>query len=339
MKLRKDHWSEGAARVATRQGLQAKSFDLAAGAYCDAVGGGMSSDSLRGITLGWGQQVESQREAEAQTMFAETQTGARCDQGVVEVIDPIQKQANLSTDGGMILVRNEGWKEVKLCVVSAVTQRLTPTNPARDIQEPEVALKRHSYQAGLWDADQMGQHQYLEGSRRQIERCRLSSANDGAHWIERITTTNYPQAVQILDWGHADERIWKVAKAAFGEGTAQTKQWAENTLGHLWIGEVEVVVTALQRLNWDQISCLDDVRQSPAYFETRQSKMDYARFRQAGYPIGSGTVESAVNTVVHHRLKRQGRGWKRDNAQAMLAALSEFHSGRFLHSWQRLSSP
>jgi len=33
--------------------------------------------------------------------------------------------------------------------------------------------------------------------------------------------------------------------------------------------------------------------------------------------IGSGTVESAANTVIHHRLKRPGRGWTRDNAQAM----------------------
>lgn len=42
--------------------------------------------------------------------------------------------------------------------------------------------------------------------------------------------------------------------------------------------------------------------------------MDDPRFRQAGFFIGSGTVESGVNTVIHHRMKRQGRGWKRNNA-------------------------
>ena len=36
--LREDHWSEGAGRVAKRQGLQAKSFTLTAAAYQDAVG-------------------------------------------------------------------------------------------------------------------------------------------------------------------------------------------------------------------------------------------------------------------------------------------------------------
>jgi hypothetical protein len=52
--------------------------------------------------------------------------------------------------------------------------------------------------------------------------------------------------------------------------------------------------------------------------------------------IGSGTVESGINTVVHHRMKRQGRGWERLNAQAMLAALSELHSGRFQATWKSL---
>ena len=51
--------------------------------------------------------------------------------------------------------------------------------------------------------------------------------------------------------------------------------------------------------------------------------MRYDEFRAEGYPIGSGTVESGMNTVVHHRMKRPGRGWERSNGQAMLAGLSE----------------
>ena len=97
---------------------------------------------------------------------------------------------------------------------------------------------------------------------------------------------------------------------------------------------MEDVVTALHALDWNQITCLDDIRNSPSYFETRKPKMDYARFRQEGYPIGSGTVESGINTVAHHRMKRQGRGWKRPLAQAMLAALGELHSDRFQLAWQ-----
>lgn len=332
LKLRADHWSEGAARVATRQGLLGKSFELAAEAYSDATGGSMSKDSLRRITEGWGMAMEEQRKAEARRVYdAEVpQLASR----VVTVSQPIRSQANLSTDGGMVLLRKEGWKEVKMSAISEIQPKLAGSTPAEASPEVRIRLCRHSYQAGLWNADEMGQHQYLEGTRRQVQLCRcFTSVNDGAPWIDRITASNYPKAIQIIDWGHAKERLWKVAKAAFGEGTPLSQQWAEKQIDLLWHGRIKEVVQALQLLDWNHIICLEDIRQSPTYFESRQSKMDYAQFRQTGYPIGSGTVESGINTVVHHRLKRQGRGWKRENAQAMLAALSEFHSGRFQSAW------
>ena len=332
LQLRDDHWSEGAARVAVRQGLQAKSFDLAAGAYEDAVGSAMSSDSLRRMTEGWGEMVEGRRKAEARQIYADEFPLAA--EKVVTVDTPIQAQANVSSDGGMILLRKEGWKEVKMCVFSQVTVSEVPPTLQEPRPAPKVTLQKHSYQVGLWDADEMGQHQYLEGTRRQVALCpRFGSVNDGAIWIDRITTTNFSRALQVIDWGHASERLWKVSKAAFGEGTLESKTWAKQQEEQLWYGHVDKVVTALYALNWVQITCLDDIRQSPAYFETRQTKMNYDHFRQAGYPIGSGTVESGVNTVVYHRLKRQGHGWERQNAQSMLAALSELHSERFQTAW------
>ena len=318
--------------MATRQGLQAKSFALAAEAYSDAVGAVMSPDSLQRVTQGWGQAVEAKRVMEAQQVFEDEVANPGSALPILKVSEPISGPANLSTDGGMILLRQEGWKEVKLSAISQVE-----CQPDELHGEVRVVLKRHSYQAGLWEADEMGQHQYLEGLRRDLAGCsRLSSVNDGALWIERITTHNYPQALQIIDWGHADERVWKVAKAAFGEGSQPAKQWAERCLDRLWEGRPEDVVCAMQALDWSTLTCSEDVRNSPGYFETRQQKMDYARFRQEGYPIGSGTVESGVNTVVHHRMKRQGRGWKRELGQAMLAALSELHSRRFEITWQAI---
>ena len=335
LKLRTDHWSEGAARVATRHGLLGKSFELAAETYSDATGGNMSKDSLRRVTEGWGKLVEEKRKAEARQVYdAEApQPVSR----VVTVTQPIRAQANISTDGGMVLLRGEGWKEVKMSVISEVQPKALTSTQLEASPDIRITLKRHSYQAGLWNADEMGQHQYLEGARRQIQFCvRLTSVNDGAPWIDRITTSNYPQAIQITDWGHAEEPLWKVTKAAFGEGTPQAQHWVERQIELLWHGQVKEVVSALQALDWRHISCLQDIRQSPVYFENRQSKMDYAQFRQAGYPIGSGTVESGINTVVHHRMKRQGRGWQPENAQTMLAALSEFHSGRFQLVWKTL---
>jgi len=341
LQLRGDHWSDGAARVAVRQGLQAKSFELAAVGYSDAVGGGMSSDSLRRLTEGWGQQVEVQRTAEAGRANGLGPWGESPREHRLAEVDPIAGLANVSTDGAMVFLREEGWKEVKLTAISEVQvkvarERATPQErPSRRAQDPGVQLGRHSYQAGLWEADTMARHQYAEGLRRGLDHCqRLSSTNDGARWIERITAANFPQAQQIIDWSHAGEHLWTVANEVWGEQTPQAQRWAEQQLDRLWSGRVVEVVATLDSLNLDQERWSPLVRQAPDYFRSRQKQMQYDRFRAEGYPLGSGTVESAANTVIHHRLKRPGRGWKRDNAQAMLAGLSELYSGRFGRAWQ-----
>lgn len=326
--------------MATRQGLLGKSFALAAEAYSDAVGGSMSADSLRRITEGWGEEVREQREEEARRANAPAQKGEEPNQRRVMAIEPITEQANLSTDGGMVRVRDEGWKEVKLTVVSEVevrpaAEREVRAEGGRRGEDPLVILGRHSYQAGLWDADTMALYQYAEGVRRGIDECqRLSSVNDGAPWIERITDLNFPGVIQIVDWSHAAGKLWKVSQAVYGEGTEEGEAWVEEQQEQLWQGKVGEVGTALDQLDLDQERWPAEVRQAPGYFAKNRERMRYADFRAEGLPIGSGTVESGINTVVHHRLKRPGRGWKRSNAQAMLAGLGELHSDRFDRAWQ-----
>ncbi len=343
LELRADHWSEGAARVATRQGLQAKSFDLAAEAYRDAVGGAMSGDSMGRVTEGWGKAVEEQRQAEAARANAPAKSGESPRERRLAEVEPIAGPANVSTDGAMMLVRGEGWKEVKVTAISEVVVKTAGERtakegrPSRRDEDPLVELIRHSYQAGLWDADTMCLHQYAEGLRRGVDHCqRLGSVNDGAVWIDRITETNFPGIQQVVDWSHSSGKLWLVANEVLGQGSSGAKEWTEKQLNLLWVGGVAEVVTDLVKLDLKQDRYPDEVQQAEGYFDTRREKMRYDRFRAEGYPIGSGTVESAANTVVHHRMKRPGRGWQRDNGQGMLAGLSELHSSRFDQAWQAI---
>ena len=301
----------------------------------------MSRDSLRRITEGWGQRVEEQRQEAAGRANLPAQRGEEPQERRLVEVKPIAGQANLSTDGGMVLIREEGWKEVKLTTISEVEVRPAAERPAKEdgvsrrAEDPLLKLKGHSYQAGLWDADTMALHQYAEGLRRGIDCCeRLSSVNDGAPWIERITDLNFPEAVQIVDWSHAKGKLWKVSKAVFGEQSVEGRGWIEEQLDHLWSGKVKKVESALEELDLGSKRWPDEVRQAPGYFAGNRLRMRYDEFRADGYPIGSGTVESGINSVVHHRMKRPGRGWERSNGQAMLAGLSELHSGRFDQAWQ-----
>jgi len=340
--LRADHWSGGAARVATRLGLQAKSFDLAAAGFSDAVGRGISGDSVARLTEDWGGRVAEQRSAEAELANRPGRRGERLAQRRLPEVAPITTQANISTDGAMLLVREEGWKEVKVVAISAVRAQpvsaRSSAQPSRRDADPLVTLSQHSYQAGLWDADTMALYQYAEGLRRGLDYCpKRSSVNDGALWIKRITDLNFPGVPQIVDWSHAAGHLWSVANAVHGEQTAAAKQWVEPQLDQLWCGQVAQVVETLDQLDLQQARWPELVQEAPNYFRSNQGRMRYDHFRTQSYPIGSGTVESAANTVVHHRLRRPGRGWSRIHAQAMLAGLSELHSGRFEHAWYHLS--
>ncbi len=335
LKLRHDHWSPGAARVAIRQGLQAGSFQLAAESFSDATGCEMSREGIRKVTQEWGKAVDAKREKEAEEVFDIKQIPTK----EVEVIDPIEEQANISTDGGMVHVRDEGWKEVKLVTLSYVrpkkeTEKGThPDGRRYKPYEPQMMLEKHSYQAGLWDADEMGRHQYLEGLRRNLPHCpKASSANDGAKWIERITRENFPHVTQIVDWFHATEKVWHIGKQTIADKQKRAG-WVEGRLNDLWMGRLQAVNSDLEKVDTTQVMDPDDVEMSIGYFQRQQKRMKYHQYRIAGYPIGSGSVESGINNVVHHRMKRQGRGWHRDNVNPMLAALSELNSGRFEWAW------
>ena len=120
----------------------------------------------------------------------------------LELQVPLEEAGNLSSDGTMILVREAGWKEVKVAALSQVNT-LAPRHPDRRKaqregarqQEDVVRLSGHSYSAGLWDADTFGRHQYAEGLRHGFDRvAHASSVNDGAMWIARIADTNVPHA-------------------------------------------------------------------------------------------------------------------------------------------------
>ena len=70
------------------------------------------------------------------------------------------------------------------------------------------------------------------------------------------------------------------------------------------------------------------------YFTNNQPRMDYARFRQQGYFIGSGTVESAGKQIATLRLKRAGARWTETGAIQTAKARAAWLSG----DWEQLAT-
>ncbi len=60
-------------------------------------------------------------------------------------------------------------------------------------------------------------------------------------------------------------------------------------------------------------------------------------YREAGYPIGSGTVESACKRLIGARLKGAGMCWSKRGSQGVLTLRAELLSDRWEQSWPRTS--
>lgn len=419
--------------VATRTAMRETSFVRAAEEYELAVGGPFPCTTIWRVATAAGAILAQDKAVEAERAVAVPERGESPQQRRVVEEQPIAGRANLSSDGTMVRIRDEGYKEIKMSAISAVgmhaaataqepsaqtnqrpqiaaagvmvadraaikaergegpqqrpvaahaliaapahlsragamtapgaagqNERTTPAIAAMslraltatptdvvqrssDVQrarESRVRLSQHSYVAGLWEADEFLKYQYAEGLRRGLDHAQdLSSVNDAAAWIERVTATNFPQAVQIVDWSHGSEHLHVVANEVLGEGSTTAAAWVEARKDDLWHGRVDTVVHALRDLGVEQTCWPAAVSQAPGYFETNRERMRYPEFRAAGYPIGSGTVESGGQNVVKQRMCRPGRGWARTNTNGMLALLCEYHSGRFARAWASLPRP
>jgi len=234
--------------------------------------------------------------------------------------------------GALVNCRARGWKEVKTVCVSAVE-----TKTDAETGQVEVRLKQHSYRSGLWEAKAFAQQQWAEGCRRGLERAsQIVSVNDGALWIWLIVQMCWAPCVEILDWWHAVEKLWEVAGALWGENEATTARWMDQQKSHLWQSQLRQVIRAIRQVCPRGEPLPDKVRTGVGYLFNHRRRMRYQQFREAGYPLGSGTVESACKVVMQERMKQAGMRWSRDGAQAMLALRSVLLSERWDEVWATL---
>lgn len=234
----------------------------------------------------------------------------------------------LSVDGAMVpLVRGE-WAEVKMLAIGEVTR--TPTGAVQT-----TAL---SYFSRLSDAQQFTRWARLETERRGTETAGIVCAvSDGAEWLQHFVDHHRPDAVRILDFPHAAQRVCAAAQAVWGAGTAATSSWLDDQLHRLKHGDPARVLAALRALPVADAPSPTEAAMTRDdalfYLTTRWEQIQYARFRAAGYPIGSGIVESANKLVVEGRLKGSGMHWARANVTPMVALRAMACSDRWAEAW------
>lgn len=228
---------------------------------------------------------------------------------------------------------HEDWRDMKvLCWFE--TETVSPAQRSarqrKKVEREQIPLRAKDlrYFCDITDADDFGKLLWATGCRLNADLCpELIFLGDGAVWIWNLVGQYYPNAIQIVDWYHAEQHLEDVATAAFVD-PAERLPWLEGTTQALWDGQVEQVISACEAL-----ACVcPEARKAANYFYNHAERMRYDRFRSAGYMIGSGTVESACKQIVSHRLKLPGAQWTVTGAVHTAKARAAWLSGL----WQSL---
>jgi hypothetical protein len=231
----------------------------------------------------------------------------------------------VSLDGGMVNVRGEGWKEFKAGTVFDVAQRWV-RDPQTGDTVAQPCATHIGYTAVLGDVTAFAPALWKLAVDKEVPLAARSSVTaDGAAWIWNLVADYFPDSVQIVDWYHADEHLATAAHALFPDDDAQAARWRRQMHTPLFLGEAWKIAQNLQPAG------LDD---HAAYFHTHYRRMQYQDFREEGYPIGSGTVESGCKQF-KARLTGPGMRWSRPGADRMLLIRAAVMEGSFDHLWAR----
>jgi hypothetical protein len=201
--------------------------------------------------------------------------------------------------------------------------------------ERVVPTSSLSYFSRLSEAEAFQRLTLGELHRRGLETAsQVAAVSDGAEWIQGFVDYHCPEALRILDFPHAAERICQIGEVVLGTGHASLAAWQQRQLHQLkHSGPTDLLATlrsfAKEHLNDERVA------QNLAYLEKRVGQMAYPTFQAAGWPIGSGIAESANKVVVEARLKGAGMHWSRASVNGLLALRNAVCNDRWDEAWQQ----
>lgn len=189
--------------------------------------------------------------------------------------------------------------------------------------------------------------------------------SDGAPWLEALFRAHLPDAVFILDAYHAMQHL---AQASERHGHA-AKDWYNEAIRRL-LGPLaprrelslrprkghrkrradkrsrkrRTPAQALFRKHGRPsvsalLEHLDSSKKSDrslrGYIDNHKHRMDYASYRERGFQIGSGAMESMHRTGSQDRLKRPGARWLPETLEAMFRLTMLDLVGRWAEWWEQ----
>jgi hypothetical protein len=208
----------------------------------------------------------------------------------------------------MVNLRGEGWKEFKVGTIFEVEQRWERDPNTRDLVQlaPGIGMV---YAAVLGSSSDFAPILWRLAVEQRIPQMDDTSVTaDGAEWIWNLTMDLFPDSLQIVDYYLACQHLSQAASALFPDDPPRAMRWVAHRRDDLFQGAAASIALELECAGLP-----DQAR----YFRVHQRRMQYLEFREQGYPIGSGTVESAIKQF-KARLSGPGMRCSRPAARQML---------------------
>jgi hypothetical protein len=261
-----------------------------------------------------GKEVGQQEDAEVEAFWSEEKEISA---------EVTARRLYITTDGVNVRTGKETTKEMK--IGSVYETAMSKDAIAGDVR----------YTGGYYKSGALGKKLYVLALKRGLKTAvEVVFIGDGSKWIWVIASYHFPDAVQIVDWYHAEERLWSVGRAVYGEGTSAMKKWVKKRLKQLIEGEVEAVIDSLSELSSSNADVTEQIEDNITYFTNNKERMRYNEYREKGYHIGSGIVESACKHVVGQRLKQAGMTWSVEGADAIIQLRILWKNGEWNRFWK-----
>jgi hypothetical protein len=148
--------------------------------------------------------------------------------------------------------------------------------------------------------------------------------SDGATWIKNMVYEHFKNTTYILDFYHLKEHVSNFAKEIFNNDQEKLSNWTDHISKLLLKSKKDVVIKEILNFGEDKLKkCKSNLVK---YIENHKDCIDYATYKEKGYFIGSGAIESGHRTVLQRRMKQPGMRWNPDTAQYMLTLMAKYKS-------------
>jgi hypothetical protein len=254
----------------------------------------LSANTLRQHARLVGVALQQEWEQEEAAFFADPE----------KEVSPRPRQLQMTLDGVMVHI-DGAWHEVKLgCAYTR--GRWGGVEQAR-------------YTAQYAPAWVFGKRFRVLGHLCGADNCRdVGIVADGAEWVWQEVGKYFPTRVQIVDYYHALEHLWEVARERFEQDVQAQQTWIDRQQERLLEDKVSEVIADIGGWSPHSEQQREIRRRVASYLHTHQRRMRYQTFRAQGYHIGSGVAEAGCKAVVQARLKGPGMRWKQAGAEAIL---------------------